>query len=70
MRSLAQKCLEDRKKDTEALNTRKDLLNMMIHAVDPETGKTMSEDEIVSENVIFLVAGHETTAHCKYCLIW
>eukprot|EP00029_Vermamoeba_vermiformis_P013765 TRINITY_DN8693_c0_g1_i1.p1 TRINITY_DN8693_c0_g1~~TRINITY_DN8693_c0_g1_i1.p1 ORF type:complete len:500 (-),score=124.07 TRINITY_DN8693_c0_g1_i1:58-1524(-) len=63
VRSLAQKCLEDRKKDTEALNTRKDLLNMMIHAVDPETGKTMSEDEIVSENVIFLVAGHETTAH-------
>lgn len=65
VRSLARKCLEDRKNDPAALKSKKDLLNMMLQAEDPDTGKKMSEEEIISENVIFLVAGHETTAHCK-----
>lgn len=71
VRSLARKCLEDRKKDPDALANRHDLLNMMLTAQDPETGAKMSEEEVISENVIFLVAGHETTAHCKtaYCRI-
>jgi cytochrome P450 len=63
VRSLARKCLEDRKNDPAALKSKKDLLNMMLQAEDPDTGKKMSEEEIISENVIFLVAGHETTAH-------
>ncbi len=65
VRGLALKCLDDRRNNPEALATKNDLLNMMIKAEDPETGKKMTEEEIISENVTFLVAGHETTAHCK-----
>ncbi len=42
----------------------------MLKAQDPETGAKMSEEEVISENVIFLVAGHETTAHCKRVQYW
>ena len=59
VRSLARKCLEDRKKDPDALASRHYLLKARSrdwHADDRRS---------VSENVIFLVAGHETTAHCK-----
>jgi cytochrome P450 len=65
VRGLALKCLGDRRNNAEALANKNDVLNMMIKAEDTETGKKMSEEEIISEIIIFLVAGHETTAHCK-----
>jgi cytochrome P450 len=39
-----------------------DLLSMLLAARDPETGAAMSDDEIRSEALTFLLAGHETTA--------
>lgn len=39
-----------------------DLLDRLLAARDPETGATLSEEEVVSEVVTFLLAGHETTA--------
>jgi cytochrome P450 len=39
-----------------------DLLSMLMEARDEETGETMTEDQIRSEALTFLVAGHETTA--------
>ena len=39
-----------------------DLLNLLLAARDHETGRTMSDDEIVANLFTFITAGHETTA--------
>jgi len=39
------------------------LLSMLVHARDPETGEGMSDDELRDEVLIMFVAGHETTAN-------
>ncbi|XP_028416663.1 cytochrome P450 3A9-like [Dendronephthya gigantea] len=41
---------------------RKDLLDILLEAVDDETGKRMDEEELFSQVFIFLFAGHETSA--------
>jgi cytochrome P450 len=49
-----------------------DLLSMLMQARDEETGAAMSDDELRSEALTFLLAGHETTATALtwtwYCL--
>ncbi|MGA1803259.1 cytochrome P450 [Rhizobium sp. HT1-10] len=39
-----------------------DLVSMLLAASDPETGRSMSDDEIVDNLMTFITAGHETTA--------
>ncbi len=39
-----------------------DLLSMLMQARDEETGEAMTEDQLCSEALTFLVAGHETTS--------
>ena len=39
-----------------------DLLSMLIQARDVETGEAMTDDQLRSEVLTFLLAGHETTA--------
>jgi cytochrome P450 len=39
-----------------------DLLSMLMRARDEETGEAMTEDQLCSEALTFLVAGHETTS--------
>jgi cytochrome P450 len=39
-----------------------DLLTMLMHATDEETGATMTDDQLRSEVLTFLLAGTETTA--------
>ncbi|MEM7441670.1 MAG: cytochrome P450, partial [Pseudomonadota bacterium] len=41
---------------------RNDLLGMMLAARDPETGRTMSDEEIRDNLMTFIVAGSDTTA--------
>jgi cytochrome P450 len=41
---------------------RGDLLDMLLAAADPETGRAMSDEEIVDNLLTFITAGHETTA--------
>lgn len=41
---------------------RHDLVSMLLSAKDPETGRTMSDDEMVDNLMTFITAGHETTA--------
>lgn len=41
---------------------RNDLLDMLLQAADPETGRAMSDEEIVDNLLTFVTAGHETTA--------
>jgi cytochrome P450 len=40
-----------------------DLLDRLIDAVDPETGRKMPDDEVFDNVLTFLAAGHETTAN-------
>lgn len=39
-----------------------DLLSLLMHARDPETGQTMSDQQLRDEMLIIFFAGHETTA--------
>jgi cytochrome P450 len=41
----------------------KDILDLLLDAVDPETGERMSASEIRSNVLTFISAGHETTAN-------
>lgn len=47
-----------------------DLLNLLITARDPETGRSMSDDEIVANLLTFIIAGHETTAVALTWTLW
>jgi cytochrome P450 / NADPH-cytochrome P450 reductase len=40
----------------------RDLLNLMLTAVDPETGETLDDLNIRYQVITFLIAGHETTS--------
>jgi cytochrome P450 len=39
-----------------------DLVSMLLAASDPETGRTMADEEIIDNLMTFITAGHETTA--------
>ncbi|CAN7268319.1 cytochrome P450 [Agrobacterium tumefaciens] len=41
---------------------RNDLVSMLLEAKDPETGRMMSDTEIIDNLLTFITAGHETTA--------
>ena len=40
----------------------RDLLGRLLAATDPETGVSLSDDDVRAEALVFLTAGHETTA--------
>jgi len=39
-----------------------DLIDLLLSAADPETGRTMTDDEVADNLLTFVAAGHETTA--------
>jgi len=43
-------------------STSGDLIDMLLAASDPETGRAMTDDEITDNLLTFIAAGHETTA--------
>ncbi|QCK87270.1 cytochrome P450 [Phreatobacter aquaticus] len=47
-----------------------DLLDFMIAAKDPETGRAMTDAELADNLLTFVVAGHETTALALTWAIW
>jgi cytochrome P450 len=47
-----------------------DLLNLLLAAHDPETGRSMSDTEVVSNLLTFIIAGHETTAVALTWALW
>ncbi|KQV35933.1 hypothetical protein ASC96_28865 [Rhizobium sp. Root1204] len=59
LRSSLLSVIETRRKHPD---DRHDLVNMLLSAADPETGRTMSDAEIVDNLMTFITAGHETTA--------
>ncbi len=52
--------IENRRQDKKEYH---DLLAMLMHAKDEETGETMSNQQLKDEAITIFVAGHETTAN-------
>lgn len=59
LRSSLLDVIEKRRKHPD---DRHDLVNMLLSASDPESGRRMSDPEIVDNLMTFIAAGHETTA--------
>lgn len=49
---------------------RPDLLELLLAARDPETGRGMSDSEVANNLLTFIVAGHETTAVALTWTLW
>ena len=59
LRSSLMSVLEERRRNP---SDRQDLVSMLIAAADPETGRMMTDVEIIDNLMTFITAGHETTA--------
>ena len=59
LRSSLAKVIAERRGNPDG---RTDLVSMLLAAADPETGRSMLDDEIVDNLMTFITAGHETTA--------
>ncbi|MGE6632199.1 bifunctional cytochrome P450/NADPH--P450 reductase [Bacillus sp. NPDC077027] len=59
MKDLVDDIIQERKKKDEI---GEDLLSLMLHAKDPETGERLSDENIRYQIITFLIAGHETTS--------
>ncbi|MBU8968112.1 bifunctional cytochrome P450/NADPH--P450 reductase [Bacillus altitudinis] len=59
MKQLVDDIIQERKKQDKTGN---DLLSLMLHAKDPETGERLSDENIRYQIITFLIAGHETTS--------
>ncbi|AJY75535.1 bifunctional cytochrome P450/NADPH--P450 reductase [Paenibacillus beijingensis] len=60
MFSLVDKIIAERKESGS--QDAQDLLSRMLRSKDPETGETLSEENIRYQIITFLIAGHETTS--------
>ena len=60
MHDMVAKAIEARRK--QVTGQADDLLDFMLKANDPETGRTMSHTDVLHNMQFFIVAGHETTA--------
>ena len=48
--------------ERRAADTKHDLVDTLMTASDPETGRRMNDEEIIENTLSFVIAGHETTA--------
>ncbi|MDA4105449.1 cytochrome P450 [Mycolicibacterium monacense] len=46
------------------------LVHALINASDPETGRSLSDDDICNELLVFMLAGHDTTATLLTYALW
>jgi cytochrome P450 len=51
-------------------SARPDLLDLLLAARDPETGRSMTDSEVVSNVLTFITAGHETTSVALTWALW
>jgi cytochrome P450 len=52
------------------MSARADLLNLLLQARDEETGRMMTDEELVRNLATFILAGHETTAVALTWTLW
>ncbi|MGB6935499.1 MAG: cytochrome P450 [Xanthobacteraceae bacterium] len=50
--------------------TAPDLLNLLLKARDPDSGRTMTDDEVMKNLITFITAGHETTSVALTWTLW
>jgi cytochrome P450/NADPH-cytochrome P450 reductase len=62
MNGIADKLIQERKADPEALATKNDLLNHMLVGIDKASGESLDDLNIRYQLITFLIAGHETTS--------
>jgi cytochrome P450 len=60
LRAVIHGIVEQRRKDPRVYN---DLLDMLLNARYEDTGETMSDNQIIDEVLVLIMAGHETTAN-------
>ncbi|TMR99758.1 bifunctional cytochrome P450/NADPH--P450 reductase [Nonomuraea basaltis] len=60
MRDLVEQVIKERRQ--RKTSSEKDLLGLMLEAVDPETGRRLDNDNVRDQVLTFLIAGHETTS--------
>ncbi|MCY1127651.1 cytochrome P450 [Frigidibacter sp. RF13] len=60
MKAMADRAIEHRR--GAGARTVPDLLDLLLDAADPETGRKMTTEELRDNLLTFIVAGHETTA--------
>ena len=46
------------------------LVHALIAATDPETGQALSDEDICNDLLIFMLAGHDTTATALTYALW
>ena len=61
MYAVADKLIEDRRRNPRSDGAR-DVLDTLLTATDPETGRRLTDENIRYQLITFLVAGHETTS--------
>ena len=61
MKDLVGKLIAERRQQGGAADN-SDLLGRMLTGVDPQSGKGLPDDNIISQCLTFLIAGHETTS--------
>ncbi|WP_342659219.1 cytochrome P450 (plasmid) [Sphingomonas sp. NY01] len=69
LREVADRLIEERRRDPR-IGDYGDLLDRMLTARDPETGETLSAENIGYQMITFLVAGHETTSGLLSFATW
>jgi cytochrome P450 / NADPH-cytochrome P450 reductase len=69
VRGVADQLIAERRRDP-MLGQRADLLDVMLTAQDRVTGEKLSDENIRSQLMTFLIAGHETTSGLLSFAIW
>jgi cytochrome P450/NADPH-cytochrome P450 reductase len=70
MNSMVDEIIAERRKNAEAAEGKKDMLNAMLSGVDKATGEQLDDVNIRYQINTFLIAGHETTSGLLSCAIY
>jgi cytochrome P450/NADPH-cytochrome P450 reductase len=70
MNSMVDEIIAERRKNAEATESKKDMLNAMLSGVDRSTGEQLGDVNIRYQINTFLIAGHETTSGLLSCTIY
>jgi cytochrome P450 len=62
MRRRVAKIIEDRRRNSTP-GSGDDLLDVILHSTDPDTGEQLDNDNVINQILTFLVAGSETSAN-------
>jgi cytochrome P450/NADPH-cytochrome P450 reductase len=70
MNKMVDEIIAERRKNADATDAKKDMLNAMMTGVDRATGEQLDDVNIRYQINTFLIAGHETTSGMLSCTIY